>query len=132
MWVTRPVNKHIGEHVLGLKRFGILKSTRTGNPTNTGCLVLKNTPRSEMFIDVAECPHSSGVVTGQNTSGTINLNRRLYLRSKMDDIVAKLSGGAIAARTTYLQREKYCRILNPIVSKCMFTFERLFASRASV
>ena len=46
-----------------------------------------------MFIDVAECPHSSGVVTGQNTSGTLNLNRWLYLRSKMDDIVAKLSGG---------------------------------------
>jgi hypothetical protein len=46
-----------------------------------------------MFIDVVECPHAGGVFTGQNTSGTLNLNRWVYRRSELDNIVAALSGG---------------------------------------
>jgi hypothetical protein len=45
-----------------------------------------------MSIDVVECPHASGVFTGQNTSGTLNLNRWACRRSELNNIVATLSG----------------------------------------
>ena len=82
-----------------------------------------------MFIDFVECPHAGGVFIGQNTRGTLKLNRWVYRRSKMDDMVAALSEGVNHAEL--VRREGGLQLnLNRTGFRRMFSFERCSPARA--
>jgi hypothetical protein len=99
MCVTRPVKRHRGPELVS-KRSGMFASKRTDSPTNTGCLVLKKIPRTEMSIDFAACLLPVEFYRAKYQRHT-QFESMGIPSSKMDDMGPILSEGVNTGRDCY-------------------------------